>query len=192
MDETWALPTEKAVLIALRTQQIIAYESGVPNVIDPLGGSYFIESLTNKLEEGTYEYFDKIDKLGGMIKAIEVNFPQRELTEASFRFQKSMEKKERISVGVNEFVKEGEELEIPILMIDKSVEEEQQKKLESLRKERDNERVKRALEQIRKTCDGNENIMPALIEAAHSYATLGEITQAMKNVFGEYEETPIF
>ena len=192
MDETWALPTEKAVLIALRTQQIIAYESGVPNVIDPLGGSYFIESLTNKLEEGTYEYFDKIDKLGGMIKAIEVNFPQRELTEASFRFQKSMEKKERISVGVNEFVKEGEELEIPLLMIDKSVEEEQQKKLESLRKERDNERVERALEQIRKTCDGNENIMPALIEAAHSYATLGEITQAMKDVFGEYEETPIF
>ncbi len=192
MDETWALPTEKAVLIALRTQQIIAYESGVPNVIDPLGGSYFIEALTNKLEEGAYEYFNKIDKLGGMIKAIEANFPQREITEASFRFQKHMENKERIMVGVNEFQKEGEELEIPILTIDKSVEEEQRKRVQTLRKERDADRVKRSVDNIRKTCKSEENIMPALIEAAHAYATLGEITTAMKDVFGEYEETPIF
>ncbi len=192
MDETWALPTEKAVLIALRTQQIIAYESGAPNVIDPLGGSYFIEALTNKLEEGAYEYFNKIDKLGGMIKAIEANFPQREITEASFRFQKLMENKERIMVGVNEFQKEGEKLDIPILTIDKSVEEEQRKRVQTLRKERDADRVKRSLDNIRKTCKSKENIMPALIEAAHAYATLGEITTAMKDVFGEYEETPIF
>ncbi|TES90342.1 MAG: methylmalonyl-CoA mutase [Candidatus Cloacimonadota bacterium] len=192
MDETWALPTENAVLIALRTQQIIAYESGVANVIDPLGGSYFIESLTNKLEEGTYEYFDRIDKFGGMIKAIEANFPQQELTEAAFRFQKKVENKERISVGVNEFHKEGENLEIPILLIDKNTEKEQRKRLETLRKERDNDRVKQVLERIRKTCGRNENIMEALIEAAHAYATLGEITSAMKDVFGEYEETPIF
>jgi methylmalonyl-CoA mutase N-terminal domain/subunit len=192
MDETWALPTEKAVLIALRTQQIIAYESGAPNVIDPLGGSYFIEALTNKLEEGTYEYFNKIDKLGGMIKAIEANFPQREITEASFRFQKCMENKERIMVGVNEFQKEDEKLDIPILTIDKSVEEEQRKRVQNLRKERDANRVKRSLDNVRKTCESEENIMPALIEAAHAYATLGEITTAMKDVFGEYEETPIF
>ena len=192
MDETWALPNEKAVLIALRTQQVIAYESGVTNVIDPLGGSYFIESLTNKLEEGAYEYFEKIDKLGGMVRAIEANFPQQELTDASFKFQKRVENKEWISVGVNEFQKEGEELEISILTIDKSVEEEQRNGLETLKRERNNDKVKRTLERIRKTCQENENIMPALIEAAHAYATLGEITTAMKDVFGEYEETPIF
>ena len=192
MDETWALPNEKAVLIALRTQQVIAYESGVTNVIDPLGGSYFIESLTNKFEEGAYEYFEKIDKLGGMVRAIEANFPQQELTDASFKFQKRVENKEWISVGVNEFQKEGEELEISILTIDKSVEEEQRNGLETLKRERNNDKVKRTLERIRKTCQENENIMPALIEAAHAYATLGEITTAMKDVFGEYEETPIF
>jgi len=192
MDETWALPTEKAVLIALRTQQIIAHESGTANVIDPLGGSYFVESLTNKLEAGTYEYFDKINKLGGMVKAIEANFPQREITEAAFRFQKAVEKKERILVGLNEFKKEDEELDIPILSIDKNVEEEQRNGLLNLRKERNNDKVKELLEKIRQSCRNNENIMPPLIQAAHAYATLGEITQAMKDVFGEYEEAPIF
>lgn len=192
MDETWALPTEKAVLIALRTQQIIAYESGVPNVIDPLGGSYFIEKLTNELEEGAYDYFERIDKLGGMVKAIEANFPQREITEAAYRFQKAVEKKERIVVGVNRFEKEGEDLEIPILKIDTTVEEEQRRSLEKLRKERDSDKVKFALDNIRKSCENKTNIMPALIEAAHTYATLGEIAQAMKDVLGEYEETPIF
>jgi methylmalonyl-CoA mutase N-terminal domain/subunit len=192
MDETWALPTEEAVLIALRTQQIIAHESGVSHVIDPLGGSYFIESLTNKLEEGSYDYFRKIDKLGGMVKAIEVNFPQQELTDASFKFQKKVEKNERIVVGVNKFQKEGEKLDIPILQIDESVEKEQRRRLEKLRKERDHDAVKTALENIRKACRENENTMPALVEAAHAYATLGEISSAMKDVFGEYEETPIF
>lgn len=192
MDETWALPTEKAVLIALRTQQIIAHESGVANVIDPLGGSYFVESLTNRLEEGAYKYFHKINKLGGMVKAIEANFPQREITDASFQFQKRIEKEERITVGVNKFQKKGEKLEIPILRVDKEKEAEQCRDLENLRKERDNEKVKKALDKIRKTCQEEENIMPALIEAAHTYATLGEISQAMKDIFGEYEETPIF
>lgn len=192
MDETWALPTEKAVLIALRTQQIIAHESGAANVLDPLGGSYFVESLTNRLEEGTYKYFDKIDNLGGMIKAIEANFPQREITNASFEYQKRVERNERITVGVNKFQKKGEKLEIPILQVDKEKEEEQCRDLENLRKERDNDKVKKALDKIRKTCQKEENIMPALIEAAHTYATLGEISQAMKDIFGEYEETPIF
>ncbi len=192
MDETWALPTEKAVLIALRTQQIIAHESGVPHVIDPLGGSYFVEALTNKMEEGSYDYFKKIDKLGGMVKAIEENFPQREITEAAFQFQKKIEREQRIMVGVNKFKLEGEEIEIPILAIDKTVEREQHERLAHLRQQRDSNAVKRALEHVRSACGSKENIMPALIEAAHAYATLGEMTNAMKEVLGEYEETPIF
>jgi methylmalonyl-CoA mutase N-terminal domain/subunit len=192
MDETWALPTEKAVLIALRTQQIIAHESGAPHVIDPLGGSYFIEALTNELEDGSYDYFDKIDKLGGMVKAIEANFPQREITEAAFLFQKKVERNQRIVVGVNKFQMEGEDIEIPILTIDKTVEKEQHERLAALRKERDSDSVKRALDHVRKACGSNENVVPALIESAHAYATLGEIANAMKEVLGEYEETPIF
>jgi methylmalonyl-CoA mutase N-terminal domain/subunit len=192
MDETWALPTEKAVLIALRTQQIIAHESGVPHVIDPLGGSYFVEALTNELEQGSFDYFDRIDRLGGMVKAIEANFPQREITEAAFQFQKKIERNQRIVVGVNDFQMEGEEIEIPILAIDKTVEEEQHERLAALRKERDNEAVKMALDHVRKACGSKENVMPALVEAAHTYATLGEIANAMKEVLGEYEETPIF
>ena len=192
MDETLALPTEKAVLIALRTQQLIAYESGVANVIDPLGGSYFVEALTKKMEEGTYEYFDKIEKLGGMIKAIEANFPQREITEASYRFQKAVEKKERIIVGVNEFVLPEEDVEIPILKIDESVEREQKERLAKLREARNNEKVKTTLDRLRNAAEGKENLMPYLIEAAHTYATLGEITNALKDVFGEYDEVPIF
>ncbi len=192
MDETWALPAEKAVLIALRTQQIIAHESGASHVIDPLGGSYFIEALTNRLEAGSYDYFEKIDKLGGMIKAIEANFPQREITEAAFQFQKKVERNQRIVVGVNEFQMEGENIEIPILTIDKTVEKEQHERLATLRTERDNDAARRALDHVRKACGSKENVMPALIEAAHAYATLGEITKAMKDILGEYEETPIF
>lgn len=192
MDETWALPTEKAVLIALRTQQIIAHESGAPHVIDPLGGSYFIETLTGQLEAGSYDYFSKIDKLGGMVKAIEANFPQREITEAAFQFQKKVERNQRIVVGVNKFQVEGEDIEIPILTIDKTVEKEQHRRLANLRKERNSGKVKQSLDHIRAACETGGNIMPALIEAAHAYATLGEITNAMKEVLGEYEETPIF
>jgi methylmalonyl-CoA mutase N-terminal domain/subunit len=192
MDETWALPTEKAVLIALRTQQVIAHESGAPHVIDPLGGSYFIEALTNELEAGSYDYFAKIDRLGGMVKAIEANFPQREITEAAFQFQKKVERNQRIVVGVNKFQIDGENIEIPILTIDKTVEKEQHERLGTLRNQRDNGAVERALAHVRKACGSNENVMPALIEAAHAYATLGEITNAMKEVLGEYEETPIF
>ncbi len=192
MDETLALPTEKAVLIALRTQQVIAYESGVANVIDPLGGSYFVEALTKKMENGTYTYFEKIEKLGGMIKAIEANFPQREITEASYRFQKAVEKRERIIVGVNDFELPEENVEIPTLKIDERVEEQQRGRLAKLKRQRNNEKVKVALDRLRDAAQGKENLMPYLIEAAHTYATLGEITNALKDVFGEYEEVPIF
>ncbi len=192
MDETWALPTEKAVLIALRTQQILAYETGVINVIDPLAGSYYVEALTNKLEEGAYEYFEKIDALGGMIKAIEQGFPQREIAQAAYRYQKALEKKEKILVGVNEFVMEGEKLEIPILKIDYTVEEEQHRRLEELRKKRDNIKVKKRLDELKQAAEGKDNIMPPIIEAAREYATLGEICNAMKEVFGTYREPPMF
>lgn len=192
MDETWALPTEKAVLIALRTQQILAYETGVINVIDPLAGSYYVEALTNKLEEGAYEYFEKIDALGGMIKAIEQGFPQREIAQAAYRYQKALEKKEKILVGVNEFVMEGEKLEIPILKIDYTVEEEQHRRLEELRKKRDNIKVKKRLDELKQAAEGKDNIMPPIIEAAREYATLGEICNAMKEIFGTYREPPMF
>ncbi len=192
MDETWALPTEKAVLIALRTQQILAYETGVINVIDPLAGSYYVEALTNKLEEGAYEYFEKIDAIGGMIKAIEQGFPQREIAQAAYRYQKALEKKEKILVGVNEFVMEGEKLEIPILKIDYTVEEEQHRRLEELRKKRDNIKVKKRLDELKQAAEGKDNIMPPIIEAAREYATLGEICNAMKEVFGTYREPPMF
>lgn len=192
MDETWALPTEKAVLIALRTQQILAYETGVINVIDPLAGSYYVEALTNQLEEGAYEYFKKIDALGGMIRAIEQGFPQREIAQAAYRYQQALEKKEKILVGVNKFVMEGEKLEIPILKIDYTVEEEQHRRLEELRKKRDNSKVKKCLDELKQVCSSKENVMPAIIEAARAYATLGEICNAMKEIFGTYREPPMF
>ncbi len=192
MDETWALPTEKAVLIALRTQQIIAEETGVVNVIDPLGGSYYVEALTRELERQAYEYFEKIDALGGMVKAIEQGFPQREIAEAAYRYQKAVDEGRRTVVGVNKYVLEGERLEIPILKIDPNVEKEQCERLARLRQRRDNDRVKRALADLKDACAGKDNVMYPILEAVRAYATLGEICGAMKEVFGTYSEPPMF
>ncbi|MEO0225755.1 MAG: methylmalonyl-CoA mutase family protein [candidate division WOR-3 bacterium] len=191
MDETYALPTEKAVKIALRTQQIIAFETGVPNVIDPLAGSYYIEALTNRMEEQAEAYFKKIEDLGGCIKAIEKGFFQREIADAAYRYQKELEKKEKIVVGVNEFI-DVEKPVIEILKISPRVEREQVAALKKLRRERDNLAVKRALEDLRKAAAGTENVMPHFLKCVKVYATIGEICDTLRSVFGEYKEPPIF
>lgn len=192
MDEAWALPTEKAVLIALRTQQILAYEIGVTNVIDPLGGSYYIEYLTSKLEEEAYRYFEKIEKMGGMVAAIKAGYPQREIAEAAYRYQKELEEKKRIIVGVNEFTLEDEKIEIPLLRVDPEVERKQVERLQNLRKERDNIVCERRLKELKMAAKSNENIMYPILECARAYCTLGEIINALKEVFGEYKEETFF
>jgi methylmalonyl-CoA mutase N-terminal domain/subunit len=192
MDETLALPTEKAVLVALRTQQLIAEETGVANTIDPLGGSYFVEALTSELERQAYDYFRKIDALGGMVKAIEHGFPQREIADAAYRYQKQVEDGRRTVVGVNKYLLEGEKLEIPLLKIDHAVEQEQYRRLEELRRRRDNAKVKKALSALKAACAGKDNVMYPMLEAVRAYATLGEICGTMKEVFGTYEEPPMY
>ena len=192
MDETLALPSEKAAEIALRTQQLIAYETGVANVIDPLGGSWYIESLTSKLEEEAELYFKQIDELGGVIPAIELGFFQREIAKAASDYQRLIDEKRRLVIGVNDFIKEDEKIEIPILEIGIDAEEKQLKAITDLRKNRNNEEVLEALDEVRKVCKGKENIMPSIIRAAKTYATLGEIIDAMKDVFGEWQESSIF
>jgi methylmalonyl-CoA mutase, N-terminal domain len=189
LDEAWALPTEFAATIALRTQQIIAHETGVTNTVDPLGGSYFVEALTNEIERGAWNYIDKIDALGGMVAAIERGYPQREISEASYRFQVAVDKKEKIIVGVNDFVTQEKPLEI--LQIDESVVHRQAERLSKLRKERSGDEVARRLAAVRKAAQGTENLMPYIYEAVKSYATLGEICDAMREVFGTYEEIAI-
>ncbi len=190
MDEALALPSEKAVTIALRTQQIIAYESGVANTVDPLAGSFFVEALTNRMEEEANAYFDKIEAIGGVIAGIENGFFQRELAESAFRYQQEIDEKRRIIVGVNEFVDEAP-TEIPLLEMDPKGYERQVARLEQVRKERDNERVGKALLALEKATREGENVMPYLIDAAHVYATLGEIMNVFRDVFGEYQE-PVF
>jgi methylmalonyl-CoA mutase, N-terminal domain len=192
MDETWALPTEKAVLIALRTQQLIAEETGVTNTIDPLGGSYFVEALTNEMEKQAYDYFRKIDALGGMVRAIEHGFPQREIADAAYRYQKQVEDGRRTVVGVNKYTLEGEKLEIPLLRIDPTVEQEQHQRLADLRGKRDNAKVTKCLADLKTACTGKDNVMYPIMEAVRAYATLGEICGTMKEVFGSYEEPPMF
>jgi methylmalonyl-CoA mutase N-terminal domain/subunit len=192
MDETLALPTEKAVKIALRTQQIIANETGAANTIDPLGGSYFVESLTNKMEEEAEAYFDKINKLGGVIAAIEKGFFQREIGDAAYRYQRQTEKKERIVVGLNEFV-DDEKPDIETLKIDPQVETDQKAVLDMVKARRDGGAVSSALQEIRKACrDERLNLMPRILHAVKVEATLGEIIQTMREEFGEYKEPPIF
>ena len=191
MDETLALPSEKAVEIALRTQQLIAYETGAANVIDPLGGSWYIEELTDKIEEKARDYFKKIDDLGGVISAIEQGYIQREIADSASEYQKLLDSKQRVMVGVNEFIKEDEEIEIPILEIGADVEEKQLAKTRLLRESRDNDKVKKSLTKLSNACQGNQNVMPLLIDAANSYATLGEMVDAMKSVFGEWTETSV-
>ncbi len=191
MDETLALPSEKAAEIALRTQQLIAFETGTTNVVDPLGGSWYVESLTDQLEKAAERYFEKIDELGGVIPAIEMGYFQREIAEASSEYQHKVENKQRIIVGVNEFVKENEEIEIPILEISKEVQREQIQRLTELKANRDENKTQAALEKITEASKNGENLMPLFIEAAKANATMGEIVDAMKVVFGEWEETAV-
>ena len=191
MDETLALPSQKAAEIALRTQQLIAFESGAANVVDPLGGSWYIESLTDKMEKETLKYFDKIEELGGVIPAIEMGYFQREIAEAAADYQRRVDSKRRIVVGVNDFIKDDEEIEIPILEIRKDVEDEQIKSLAILRNSRKNNNVDEKLTAITCASRNSENLIPLIVEAAQSYATLGEIVDSMKVVFGEWQEVAV-
>lgn len=192
MDEALALPTEKAVKIALRTQQIIAHESGVTNTIDPLGGSYYVEALTDEMEKQAEEYFRRIEELGGVVPAIRKNFFQREIANAAYKFQKEVEVKERIIVGVNEYTNDGKEEPPEILYIDPKVEELQIKKLEDIKKKRDNDKVKQYLEELKTAARGTENLMPYILNCVKEYTSVGEIIQALKDVFGTYREDAIF
>jgi methylmalonyl-CoA mutase N-terminal domain/subunit len=192
MDETFALPTEKAVKIALRTQQVIAYESGVPNVIDPLGGSYFVEALTNRMEEEAEEYFRQIEDMGGVVAGIESGFFQREIAEAASRYQQEIDAKRRVIVGVNEFVQKGETLEIPILRIDPRYEREQIERLRAVRAERDAARYDAAMEALRAAIRADENLMEPVLDAVRAYATVGEMVELMKEEYGTWREPEIF
>ena len=192
MDETLALPSEEAVHVALRTQQVIAVESGVANVIDPLGGSYYVEALTNKMEKGCREYFDQIEKLGGVIPAIEKGFFQREIARAAFRYQREIEEKKRIVVGVNDYVDEGEEIKIDLLRIGPEVERRQKKVLSDVRRDRDDAGVTAALAGLRAAAEGTDNLMPHFVDCCRVYATEGEMIGVLREVFGEYREPPIY
>ena len=188
MDETLALPSEKAAEIALRTQQILAFETGVANVVDPLGGSWYIEKLTNQIESAAYEIFDEIDNLGGVIECIESGYFQNRIANSSIDYQKKVDSKQRIIVGVNEFKKDDEKIDIPILKIRQEVEKEQINRLESLKNRRDNKVLAEKLNLITNACSNKENLIPLIIDASRNFATLGEIVEAMKKEFGEWTE----
>ncbi|MGE0042610.1 MAG: methylmalonyl-CoA mutase [Vicinamibacterales bacterium] len=190
LDEALALPTKETATIALRTQQIIASESGVTNVVDPLGGSYFVERLTREMEEGALKYWETIDGMGGMVEAIELGYPQKEIAEASYQFQRAVETREKVIVGVNDFVQTDEE-PIEILYIDDAAAETQLARLEALKKSRDNDAVRRTLDALRETARGTGNTMPAILDCVRAYATVGEMCDALREVWGEYEEVPI-
>ena len=190
LDETLALPTEKAVTLALRTQQIIASESGVANIIDPLAGSYFLETLTTEMESACMNYISRIDAMGGMVSAVEQGYPQREIQEASYQFAKAVECKEKIIVGVNEFVSE-EPPHVDVLVIDDEVASRQCAKLKKLRTERDSSAVGKNLAELKKAAQGTDNLIPPILECVRSYATLGEMCDTLRSVYGEYQE-PIF
>jgi methylmalonyl-CoA mutase N-terminal domain/subunit len=190
LDEALALPTEEAATIALRTQQVIAHESGVTNTADPLAGSYFVEALTGQLESEALEYFRKIDAMGGMVAAVERGYPQREIQESAYRFQQAVERGEKVIVGVNEYVMD--EKPLPILYIDESVAEEQLARVSALRATRDAGRVRSALEDLKDAARGTDNVMEPILQASRAYATLGEMCDALRGVFGEYEEPPVF
>jgi methylmalonyl-CoA mutase N-terminal domain/subunit len=190
LDEALALPTEEAATLALRTQQIIAHETGIANIVDPLGGSYFVEKLTSDLEEEALAYFDTIDRMGGMVAAIEKGYPQREIAESAYKFQQAVERRDKIIVGVNDFVS-ADETPIGTLYIDESAADRQLAKLNEVRTTRDNDRVRAALDALKDGAKGSANTMPLLIEAVRAYATVGEMCDALREVWGEYEETPI-
>ncbi|MBV9924963.1 MAG: methylmalonyl-CoA mutase family protein [Acidobacteria bacterium] len=187
-DEALALPTDRAALIALRTQQIIAEETGVANTVDPLGGSYFIEALTKKMEDGALDYFEKIDALGGMVEAIEKGFPQREIQESAYQYQKAVERGDQTIVGVNKYSMEEEQGAVPILVINEEVRDRQVERLERAKSQRDSGAVSNALEKLKRAAAAGDNTMPATIEAVRAYATLGEICDALRDVYGLYEE----
>jgi methylmalonyl-CoA mutase N-terminal domain/subunit len=189
LDEAWSLPTEAAATLALRTQQIIAHESGAAATADPFGGSYFLEALTNEVESGARAYIEKIDAMGGMVAAIERGYPQREIAEASYRYQMAVDRKEKIIVGVNEYA--GEESPIDILRIDEAVAQRQEERLRRLRAERSGEEVRRRLDAVKRAAEGSDNLMSHLYEAAKAYATLGEICDALRVVFGTYQEATV-
>ena len=191
MDETYALPTERAVQIALRTQQVIAFESGVANTIDPLGGSYFVESLTRSMIDQAEEYFRKIDELGGVIPAIEAGFFQREIAQAAYRYQREIETKRRIIVGINDYQVDEEDVEIPILEIDLEVEREQVRRVKALKQRRDNVLVQGRLRDLTETARAKRNVMPPILEAARAYCTVGEMVKALEVVYGRYREAPV-
>ncbi|MBI4810081.1 MAG: methylmalonyl-CoA mutase family protein [Ignavibacteriales bacterium] len=192
MDETLALPSEKAVKIALRTQQIIAHEIGVTNTIDPLAGSYFVEALTDKMEKGAEAYFEQIDALGGVIPAIEAGFFQREIADAAYRYQQELDKKEKVIVGVNDYIEENEKIEIPILYIPPEVEIKQRERIMQVRASRNQEKVIETMDALRYAAENGKNLMPPLIECTKAYVTLGEMCNALAEVFGVYEEPAVF
>jgi methylmalonyl-CoA mutase N-terminal domain/subunit len=190
MDEAMALPSEKAVRIALRTQQIIAHESGVPNTVDPLGGSYAIEALTDRMERGCFDYFTKIDELGGMLAAIENGFPQREIADSAYRYQQEVDAQQRVLVGVNAFHEGNEEpIQIPIHAITLESQERHVERLRQVRRERDASAHAAALQMLENTArDSKANLMPAIMDAVRAYATLGEMCNVLRGVYGEYRE----
>lgn len=192
MDETLALPSEKAVKIALRTQQLLAYETGVTNTIDPLGGSYFVESMTNKMEEEAEQIFSEIDSLGGVIPAIEAGYFQKEIADAAYRYQKELDIKEKIVVGVNEFIEENEKIDIPILQISEEVEVKQKEQIVKLKESRNQIAVNECLNELNEAAGNGKNLMPIFIKAAENYVTLGEMVDVLKEPFGIYEETVVF
>lgn len=192
MDETLALPSEKAVKIALRTQQVIAYETGVINTVDPLGGSYFVESLTDRMEKEANEIFDQIDAIGGVVPAIEMGYFQKEIADSAYRYQKEVERKEKIIVGVNEFVEDKEKVSIPLLTVSPEVQKQQVRRLSELRQSRNQEAVEKSLTDIRLAAVDGKNLMPVFLEASKNYVTLGEMVGELKEVFGTYEEVSVF
>ncbi|MDR0616880.1 MAG: methylmalonyl-CoA mutase family protein [Synergistaceae bacterium] len=191
LDEALALPTDASVRVALRTQQVVAYESGITNIVDPFAGSYAVESLTKTIEEGAWEYIRKIDDLGGMLAAIEKGYPQQNIQDASYEYQRQVESGDRVVVGVNKFQIEEDDSSRQLLRVDPSVGDNQAKKLSKMKESRDNVRVKETLEEIRKTAQRTDNLMPRILDAVHSYATEGEICGVLRDVFGEYKENVV-
>jgi len=187
LDEALALPTEEAARLALRTQQIIAHETGVADTVDPFGGSYYLEKLTNTLEEQVYVYFRQLDEMGGMVRAIERGFPQGEIGEAAYRYQQKLERRDEVIVGVNDFVSEAER-PVPILVIDRAIEGQQIARLQELRQRRDNTQLKQKLKELHKAAQSDANVMPFILDAVRAYGTIGEIADVLRGVWGTYEE----
>ncbi len=187
-DEALALPCEDAVRTALRTQQIIAYESGVADSVDPLGGSYYVEYLTDEMEERAMQYIDRVDAMGGVASAIEKGFFQKEIADSAYKYQKEIERKQRILIGVNDYTVEEDWLPCKLLRVHPKVVEEQTANLQKMKKERDNRKVKESLDKLHDEADRDRNLMPTIIAAVKAYVTLGEITEVLRNVFGEYKE----